>query len=510
MSLASAKEWQKIGRRDHHGIALPLFSLRNPQSSGVGEFLDLLPIINWCAEVGFDLIQLLPLNDSGTESSPYSALSAMALHPLYLSLWALPFLDCLPQAEELLSQLQQCNSSRRFDYQKVYHAKLHFLRNYFEYAFEQIQTLLPYQEFVQSQKWLHNYARFSYLKKKNGLQPWWEWKITEVHDENELNFYKMTQYLAFSQWAKVKEEAERKHIFLKGDIPILINRNSACVYEHQELFNLELSAGAPPDMYSQEGQSWGFPIYDWKKQEETNFNWWKERLHVAEKLYHLYRLDHVVGFFRIWVVPKGKTAKEGYYLPVDEKEWLSQGDKIMRMLLSSSSMLPIGEDLGNVPPEVRLKLRELDVPGTKVYRWERRWNTDRSYIPVEEYIPESMTTVSTHDSSTLSGWWQDDGEEVISFCQFKGWEYVPEFSFEKRFEILHDSHRSGSLFHINLLQEYLNLFPELSWADPDAERINIPGVVLERNWTYRFRPTIEEIISHKKLKSIMKAFAALP
>ena len=510
MTSASDAQWKKIGRYDHHGIALPLFSLRNPQSSGIGEFLDLIPMIEWCHEIGFNVIQLLPMNDSGSDSSPYSALSAMALHPIYLTLAALPFLDLVPDYEEKLAALTGSNSDERFNYPLVRKNKEAFLRDYFKCAFSHIQALPDFQAFIQNESWLNDYARFKSLKDRNLQKPWWEWDNSLQATDDELNFYKMEQYLAFSQWEKVKKAAETLGIFLKGDIPILINRDSASTWTHRDLFNFNFSAGAPPDMYSADGQCWGFPIYDWKINEETDYSWWKERLRVAEKLYHLYRLDHVVGFFRIWAVPLGKKAKEGFFIPQDTKEWMPLGEKILRMLLSSSSMLPIGEDLGDVPPEARLKLRELGIPGTKVYRWERRWNTDRSYIPVEDYIPESMTCVSTHDSETLSGWWDKNGEEVLSFCQFKGWEYSQGFSFERRFEILHDSHRSGSLFHINLLHEYLNLFPELSRENPDDERINIPGLVLDRNWTYRFKPTIEEITSHKKLGHVMKSLASLP
>lgn len=510
MGSASAAQWEKIGRRDHHGIALPLFSLRNPQSSGIGEFLDLIPMIKWCHEVGFDVIQLLPMNDSGSDSSPYSALSAMALHPIYISLSSLPFLELVPNYEAKLDALKVSNSEERFHYPVMREKKEAFLREYFKYAFSTIQSLQDYKAFIYNERWLQEYARYKSLKDINNQKPWWEWDEAIQATDDQLNFYKMTQYLAFSQWKQVKEIAEMQGIFLKGDIPILINRDSASTWSHRDLFDLNLAAGAPPDMYSEDGQYWGFPIYDWKKNEEAGYSWWKERLGTAEKLYHLYRLDHIVGFFRIWAIPLNKKAKEGFFIPQNNNEWIPLGEKLLRMLLGSSSMLPIGEDLGAVPPEVRLKLRELGIPGTKVYRWERRWNTDRTYIPVEDYIPESMTCISTHDSETLSGWWEKNGEEVLSFCQFKGWEYEDGLTFEKRFEILHDSHRSGSLFHINLLQEYLNLFPELSRENPEDERINIPGYVLDRNWTYRFKPTIDEITSHKKLKSIMKSLASLP
>jgi 4-alpha-glucanotransferase len=216
-----------------------------------------------------------------------------------------------------------------------------------------------------------------------------------------------------------------------------------------------------------------------------------------------------VGFFKIWAIPYGRPSKEGFFLPQDQNLWIPQGKKILEMMLASTSMLPIGEDLGAVPPEVRKALLELGICGTKVIRWERRWQEDRSFIPVDEYIPESLTTVSTHDSTTLREWWLEDGEEVSAYCQFKGWEYKAPLSFKKQLAILEDAHKSTSYFHINLLQEYLTLIPKLSWPDPKDERINIPGVVMDRNWTYRFKPTIDEITSNEKLAEIMRHLSSL-
>lgn len=494
----------------HHGIALPLFSLRNPLSCGIGEFLDLIPVIKWCQSVGFDTIQLLPLNDSGGDASPYSALSAIALHPIFLSLHALPFVEMTPDCEEMLRVMRICNASKRFNYFNVLKNKEIFLRRYYEAAFDKIDALPEYHKFIEENRWIEDFASYKYMKSLNQEKPWWEWTTDEIRNERELNFHKMCQFLAFSQMGQVKLCAEEHKVRLKGDIPILINRDSSDVWANQSLFLLEYDAGAPPDMYSATGQRWGFPIYNWKRHEETNYAWWKERLRVAEKLYHLYRIDHVVGFFRIWSIPVHGTVKDGFFLPRDEREWLPQGEKIMRMLMASSKMLPIGEDLGVVPPEVRALLRKLGIPGTKVYRWERRWNEDRSYIPVQEYIVESMTTVSTHDSTTLSEWWESGGEEVDAFCKFKGWKYSPKLSYERHLEILKDAHSSKSIYHINLLQEYLQLIPELSFEEAKDDRINIPGVVLDTNWTYRFKPTIDEITSNPKLASLLRSLGRMP
>jgi 4-alpha-glucanotransferase len=316
-----------------------------------------------------------------------------------------------------------------------------------------------------------------------------------------MEFHSFVQYLCFQQLERVKKYAEEHHVWLKGDIPILINRESADVWFHQHLFLLDFAAGAPPDMFNEEGQKWGFPLYNWNAAKEQNYEWWITRLQTAEHFYHLYRIDHIVGFFRIWAIPLHAPAKEGYFYPSEEKEWLPQGEQIMRMMLTNSSMLPIGEDLGVVPPQVRSLLKSLGICGTKVMRWERRWETDQGFIPPETYLPESMTTVSTHDSDTLTLWWQRNKEEAILYAGTQGWEYTPELSIQEHADILRQSHHSGSLFHINLLQEYFSLIPGMTWDAPEDERINFPGTVSERNWSYRFRPSIEEIVSHPFLKS---------
>lgn len=498
------RQWEKIGYRHHHGIALPLSAIRTPTGSGIGEYRDLIPLIEWCASCGFDIIQLLPLNDSGSDPSPYSAHSALALHPIYLSL------RDLPEVERVESWDEE-NRAQRVNYLEVLQKKEQFLRRYFSKVFHSISYLPGYLAFIQENPWVEGYALYKALKSAHHDLPWWEWeealrtpseatlKALKERYQEEMNYHQFVQYLCFDQLQGVKATCDKVGIFLKGDIPILINRDSADVWLHRELFLLGFSAGAPPDMFSKEGQFWGFPLYNWQEVEKEHFAWWRTRLQVAEKLYHLYRIDHIVGFFKIWAIPMGKTAKEGFFMPQDENEWLTQGEKILRMMCEASFMLPIGEDLGAVPDSVRSMMQRLGIAGTKVLRWERRWHTDQSFIDPKEFSPLSMSCVSTHDSETLWQWWTRHPDEA-----HLGY---PHATTLPRKEILKQCHSSGSLFHINLLQEYLSLFPELSWPNPDDERINIPGVILDTNWTYRFRPFLQEIISHTPLRALLEALA---
>lgn len=486
--------------KNQYGFCLPLSALRNT-TSGIGEFLDLLPLISWCKEIGYDVIQLLPLNDSGRDPSPYSALSAMALHPIYLSLDALPF------AQEFAAELESMkafSTSKRVQYDKVLEAKSAFLKSYSKRAYGEISKTIDFQKFLEH-PWLDPYARYKVLKSLNEDKAWWDWTNTpETLPEEDINHHKLIQYFCFQQMKEVKKAADTAGVFIKGDIPILINRDSADVWEHTELFDLRYAAGAPPDYYAKEGQYWGFPLYAWDILEQTGYSWWKERLKVAENFYHIYRLDHLVGFFRIWAIPVGQKAIEGAFMPQDEALWVPQGEKILKMMLESCSMLPIGEDLGEVPTGVRDCMQRLGICGTKVMRWEKHWNGDKAFIKPDEYIPLSMTTLSTHDSEPLEVWWEENEQEAADFAKMLNIPYTRLLYPEKRYSILEASHKTTSLFHINLLFEYLDLIDELTWEEPADDRINIPGLVLPTNWTYRFLPTIEEIISNQALASKMK------
>lgn len=516
LNTPAGKQWERIGTKHHHGINLPLFSLHSDKSCGIGEYPDLLPMISWCKAIGFDVIQLLPLNDTGDNSSPYTSISAFALNPIHLGLADLPFVQNDAELVQRITAMQKLNQSQRIDYKIVLAEKNAFLREYFKKYSEKILSTDHYKSFVRENDGLYPYALFKTLK----IQ--YQWKMCSEWDPShqnvtfefyqqllrqhaaEIAFHIFVQYYCFEQMENVKREAEAQGVFLKGDIPILIDRESADVWYSKQLFILQYSSGSPPDMYSPEGQNWGAPVYNWETIEAQDYAWWKERLKVAERLYHIYRIDHVVGFFRIYAIALGKTGREGKFLPEDTSRWIPQGESIMKMMLGSSTMLPIGEDLGTVPPEVRECLHRLGICGTKVIRWERNWNGDRSYISYPLYPQDSMTTVSTHDSETVKQWWKNHEEETREFTKFKGWNYTPELSNEYLLEILRDSHRSNSLFHINLLNQYLAVVPGMTWSKLEDERINVPGVISDTNWSYKFLPPVEEIVSNETLRQIMQ------
>lgn len=503
-STPAGPQWQRIGIKNHHGIALPLFSLHSANSCGIGEFPDLIPLIDWCGKTGFDVIQLLPLNDTGHETSPYSALSAFALNPLHLGLASLPFIDedqaLAAAVQKLQAFSRQCE---RVDYPALHAAREPLLKEYFQRFGSRITTTDNYRAFVGANTdWLDPYSLFKSLKSRFAWKSWEEWPEKyrtpnpEIDvDQSDLEYHRFIQYLCFTQFAAIKQYADQHGVLLKGDIPILINRDSADVWHHREFFRLDLAAGAPPDMYSKEGQKWGFPLYKWEALAQDNYRWWIGRLALASVFYHLYRIDHVVGFFRIWGIPIDLPAKKGRFIPEEERTWIPHGETIMKQMLARCSMLPIGEDLGTVPPEVRRCLLSLGICGTKVLRWERDWHGDKKYLNPKNFPPESMTTVSTHDSETLTQWWSNQSNEARLYCMQQGWKYSPVLSPEQRLAILRASHQSGSLFHINLLQEYLATVPGMVHDRPEEERINVPGIISKTNWTYRLKPSVEQILA---------------
>lgn len=462
-----------------HGIAVPLSALHTNQSSGIGEFLDLLPLIDWCTSVHMNIIQLLPINDTQADPSPYNPTSSCALNLIYISLYALP--DLTDDLKERLPHLHQLTQLPWLAYHKVYEEKMNWLHDYYKKNHTKILNTPEFEQFHKKHPWLSAYCDY----------------------KQEAPFHQMLQYLAFSQMKQVKEYAHKKGVALMGDIPILISRSSVDVQTHPEWFKTYFSAGAPPDMLNQEGQSWGFPLYNWDAMKSEGYSFWKIRLQTAAELYDCIRIDHIVGFFRIWAIEHGKPPNEGKFIPEDESLWMDQGKEILGMMCETTALTLIGEDLGTVPPESRAVMKELGIYGTKVMRWERNWEGDQGFIPHDHYPPLSVTTVSTHDSETLEQWWKNEPEEAKAFTSFKKRSFDSKFSFDQRYQLLNDSHHTTSLMHINLLQEYLALIPELIAQDPNEERINIPGIPHPYNWLYRYRPSVEDLLHNTKLNKLI-------
>ncbi|MCH9617397.1 MAG: 4-alpha-glucanotransferase [Chlamydiia bacterium] len=511
--------WENIGIHHHHGINIPLFSIHSKDSCGIGEFFDLKLLIDFAQTIKMDIIQLLPLNDSGYESSPYNAVSSLALNPIYISLKKLPFIKSDKQMQLELSGFRKYNYLQKVAYNAVLTAKLSFLRKYYDRYFLNFKSSPSYQGFLKEGTWLQDYGLFKCLKEDYAHKGWFSWEekhknISEKEKKSllkekkkEISFYIFLQFLAFSQLEEVKEYAQQKKVFLKGDIPILISPESLDVWEGRKNFNLNYCAGAPPDQFSAEGQNWGFPIYDWKYMEKTNYAFWSDRLKTAGRLYHLYRIDHIIGLYKIYAIPRSGEGK-GRFIPDDQDLAITSGEKILEKLTSFSTMLPIGEDLGANNESIRKSLSRHAIPGTKIPRWEKNYLKDDAFIPYDLYNPLSLTCVSTHDSETLALWWKNNPIEAKAFAQAFTMEYKKHLTHHLRYQMLKASHNSASLFHINLLPESLALFEDLVWDYPEDERINIPGTILPSNWCYKMRPSLEHLLEHDDLKNVMRDLAA--
>lgn len=509
--------WNKIGIKDHHGINIPLFSIHSENSCGIGEFLDLKLLIDFCEKVSMSIIQLLPINDTGLEPSPYNGVSSIALNPIYLSLHALPLIEKDQELKDDLKSFRKYNFLQKVAYGVVLSAKYEFLKKYFNKYFENFKNSSPYLDFIKKNNWVYDYGIYKYLKEEYSHKGWMSWgykhqnlstslrkKILQEQKKS-IDFFIFLQFLSFIQMEEVKKYATLKNILIKGDIPILINIESLDVWQQKETFLLDYSAGAPPDKFSAKGQNWGFPIYNWKHIEKTNYSFWQHRLHIATNFYHIYRIDHIIGFYRIYAIPRGKKILKGEFIPPTPSLAKAAGEKILTKFSSFTPMLPIGEDMGNDIQYIRRSLTKNAIAGTKVPRWERDHEGDRKYIHYKDYNPMSLTTVSTHDSETLSQWWENDCQEAKEFAEKMGYLYQQKMSKKLRYKMLQDSHHCASIFHINLLSEYLALFDDLVWQNPNDERINVPGTVHPSNWSYKTRPSLEFLLSHQDLQSTMKS-----
>jgi len=317
------------------GTVVPVGALRGSKPTAVGEFPDLAEFALLCKKMKVGLIQLLPVNDTGYESSPYFSLTAFALHPLYLRIEDLPEAahSAAPFKDKAAAINQEFGGHTRFPYQKVLRAKMGLLREIYAEHKSDIEHKAKaggsLDTWIKQNPWVKQYAVYRRLKEANGEKSWKDWtEHREVSAEDIVALWQDSQYqeehlfwawlqealdAQFSAAAKAVAEAG---IVLEGDLPILMNDDSCDVWAHPEIFIQELSAGAPPDMYSPEGQNWGFPLYNWAAQEKDNYAWWKQRLAVAGKYYQAYRIDHVLGFFRIWSSSRRDySATLGRFIP---------------------------------------------------------------------------------------------------------------------------------------------------------------------------------------------------
>lgn len=597
LRMRHAMEWKGAG------VAIPVFSLRGSADWGCGEFYDLKQMGEWAAKVGMSVIQLLPINDTSLtwtwkDSYPYNALSSFALHPIYINAAAVAKAveQYLTAAEkkQLKALLKECsaegaqlNALEAVDYDATIALKNRFLHELYAMCGEKFLASKQYQAFFAENKdWLLPYQVFCVLRDTYKTVQFSKWKKLSVYKQKsvekfakdnalEVGYYGFVQYMLHCQLCEVRDYIHSLGVGFKGDIPIGVSPVSVDVWCAPELYNCTMSAGAPPDAFAADGQNWGFPTYNWDKMAEDGYLWWRRRLQKMACYFDAYRIDHILGFFRIWEVPLDAvsailghfnpsmpyTADEirsfgfddwfnveyyvakdhssanvllleypytpGKYFPriegykTEKFQELSQqskdaymrlhddfyyrrhndfwGDNARRRLpalLSSSSMLTCGEDLGMIPACVADVMSEQRILSLEIERMPK--DVGVNFGTMEAYPYFSVAASSTHDMSPIRGWWREEPQELINeywWHQLRYEGYPPQdCPGWVATEILRRHMKSGSMLAILPLQDWLSLDEPLRRADIEAERINVPANP-NHYWRYRMHFSLEELLA---------------
>ena len=492
------------GGRRAAGLLLPLFSMPSSQSWGIGEFADLPILARWMDGAGLRALQVLPLNEMAPgQASPYSAASAMALDPIFIAVPEVPDFrelggeDALDTAARGL--LEHVRASRAVDYWSVRALKdralrsafRRFLRHEWAHGSARAQRL---RDFMRDEAWwLDDYALYRAALQLTDGRPWTEWPegvrnreratLDRVRRESaeEILFRQYLQWIGHEQWAAARAAAPGLRV--SGDFPFGVAADSADVWANQDLFSFAGTAGAPPDAFSEDGQNWQLPVYRWDLMRARGYAWFAARARRASALFDLFRVDHVVGLFRLWVFPRDGRA--AHFEPPDVPAQMAQGDAVLRAIMRGGAEV-IAEDLGTIPDFVRETMARLGLPGYRVMRWERFWDEPgQPFINPAEYPARSVATTGTHDTETLAAWWQAAGRgerEAALTVTATAWREsaagVPDSDHlpaTVRDALLEALFASGS----DLLT--LPIQDVFGWPD----RINVPALVDQRNWTWR-------------------------
>ncbi len=500
-----AAKFDKSGFRGA-GTAVPVFALRSEDDFGIGDFRDLHAMVDFAAATGQCIIQLLPVNDTTRkgewrDSYPYSPISSFALHPLYIRLQDIG----VKETKSFKAEQAELNSLPEIDYPRVFKAKMSYIRKAFEKRGLTDLKSRAYAAFhKENAYWLDEYCVFC---------------AERDHDEPE--YHAWIQFHLEKQFSEEADYARSKGVSLKGDLPIGVSRDSAEAHFHPELFNLDSSAGAPPDYFSKDGQNWGFPTYNWDEMAKDDYAWWKSRLRKMSRFFDAFRIDHILGFFRIWEIPVEYRSglvghfnpalpysaeeiynmqlpreglfhedprHQGFYQPLispdtsalqqwqkdrfgalytdffyhrHDELWRRNAEKKLSELIGATGMLACGEDLGMVPdcvPSVMDHWKILSLEMTQMDKG-RPW-------PVL-----SVCATSSHDMATLRMQHSEAGHGDM-----EPWEVE---------RVLRDHLNSASMLAIFPLQDWVALDGGLRRKDYMDERINQPADP-NNKWRYRF------------------------
>ena len=449
LKTGSADKWKAIGTHRRAGLLVPLFSVYSRNSVGIGDLGDLKLLVDFCEKAGCSIIQLLPMNEVGSTFCPYDAISSFALEPSYVSLSSIPSAKrkaIKPKIDRIKKLLPA--GAGYVDY-AIREEKRQVLWDIFVQD-DDAASSPEFKKFTESNKyWIDDLALYKALKKHHSGKPWYEWeegyarrnekKLLQFEEghEKDIAFQKWVQWILYKQFREAKEYAASKGVLIKGDLPILISRDSADVWAHTEYFKLGFAAGAPPDMYCAKGQRWGMPTYEWGRIAADKYKYLKEKLKYAENFYGILRVDHVVGLFRIWSIPYDSPLENeglnGFFDPSDENAWGDHGRSLLSVIMEGTKMLLCAEDLGIIPKACPETLKGFGIPGNEVQRWVKDWAVTHDFLAPKEYREISVAMLSTHDTTNWAAWWENEagtvdealfirkcGERGIDFESVKG------------------------------------------------------------------------------------------
>jgi 4-alpha-glucanotransferase len=435
------------------------------------------------------------------QQSPYSAISAMAIDPIFIPVAAVPDFAALggeralsPTDAALLAQVRR---SPRIDHQAVRGLKATALRASFERFLDaewrrDTPRARQLRDYVAEQAWwIEDYGLFRALHMRERERPWTEWPSRLQRREpaaidaarrelaDEVLFYQYLQWLAGTAWQRARRDAA---VQLFGDLPFMVDGDSADVWSRQHQFRLDASVGAPPDAFSATGQDWGMPLYQWDVLAREDYRWLRERARRSADLFDGYRIDHLVGFYRTYALDR--ATRKGFFTPSDEGAQLEQGERVMDVFRSAGAEI-IAEDLGTVPDFVRASLARLEIPGYRVLRWERHWHTDgHPFRDPAEYPIASVATSGTHDTEPLMIWWdgasQDERRKLAEVALVRRIARGADLATTRDEPLVRDTlletlFASGSDLLLLPVQDVFG------WR----ERINEPATISGANWTFR-------------------------
>ncbi len=506
------------------GLLLPLFSCLSTRSWGIGEIGDIATVASWMRGAGLRAWQMLPIHESvGGQNSPYTVLSTASIDPIYVSVPLVSeFQDAGGEAglgaadSDLLARVR---ASAAIDYLGVRTLKGRVLRMCFDRFVEQEWNRNSaradrLRAFAATHSWwLPEYALFRAIHFASGGVAWTSWE-PGVRDRDaralsearlrlsrDILFRQYLQWLAHEQWQSARLAA--RGMRLVGDFPFTAAEDSADVWANRDLFDLGATIGAPPDAFSKTGQNWGLPAFRWSALRGSAYEWFRGRAVRTAELFDAIRIDHVVGFFRTWVFPL--DGSERHFEPAEQPAQIEQGVAVLRRISESGAQI-VAEDLGTIPPVVREVIGKLGIPGYKVLRWEREWDMPgRPFRDPLDYPAASVATTGTHDTDTLAAWWAGMGDteraallEVPSLGGLVGDAASapePVLTPEIRDGMLRALFASGSDL---LVLPYQDVF---GWTD----RINVPAVVDDLNWTTKLRWPIDTFDSQQEAADRQRA-----